>query len=57
MTGAVDRFRDYGRFLGALSMLAGPTSIAQKMAHLNRNLDLLFAYLRLTKNSVGNLQA
>lgn len=53
----MDRFRDYGRFLGALSMLAGPTSIAQKMAHLNRNLDLLFAYLRLTKNSVGNLKA
>lgn len=53
----MDRFRDYGRFLRALSMLAGPTSIAQKMAHLNPKLDLVFDYLRVTRDSVGNLKA
>jgi hypothetical protein len=32
-------------------------SIAQKMAHLNRNIRLVFDYLQMTRNSVGNAQA
>ena len=35
----------------------GKTSIAQEMAHLNRNIRLVFDYLRMTKNSVGNAKA
>jgi hypothetical protein len=35
----------------------GKTSIAKKMAHLNRNIRLVFDYLRMTRNSVGNVQA
>jgi predicted transposase YbfD/YdcC len=30
------------------------TSIAQKMSHLNRNMRLVFDYLRMTNNSIGN---
>jgi hypothetical protein len=30
------------------------TSIAQKMAHLNRNIRLVLDYLRMTNNSIGN---
>ena len=32
----------------------GKTSITQKMAQLNRNIRLVFDYLRMTRNSVGN---
>ena len=35
----------------------GKTSITQKMAHLNRNIRLVFDYLRMTRNSIGNAQA
>jgi hypothetical protein len=35
----------------------GKTSITQKMAHLNRNIRLVFDYLRMTKNSLGNAKA
>jgi predicted transposase YbfD/YdcC len=35
----------------------GKTSITQKMAHLNRNIRLVFDYLRMTRNSVGNANA
>lgn len=31
----------------------GKTSIAQKMSHLNRNIRLVFDYLRMTNNSTG----
>ena len=31
------------------------TSIAQKMSHLNRNMRLVFDYLRMTNNSIGNV--
>ena len=32
----------------------GNTSIAQKMSHLNRNIRLVFDYLRMTNNSTGH---
>jgi len=32
----------------------GKTSIAQKMAHLNRNIRSVFDYLRMTNNSTGH---
>lgn len=35
----------------------GKTSVTQKMAHLNRNIRLVFDYLRMTRNSVGNAKA
>jgi len=35
----------------------GKTSIAQKMAKLNRNTRLVFDYLRMTKNSTGQASA
>jgi hypothetical protein len=33
----------------------GKTSLAEKMRHLNRNIRLVFDYLRMTKNSTGHL--
>lgn len=33
----------------------GKTSIAEKMRHLNRNIRLVFDYLRMTKNSTGHV--
>jgi len=33
------------------------TSIAEKMAKLNRNTRLVFDYLRMTKNSIGKAGA
>jgi predicted transposase YbfD/YdcC len=48
----VTRLRRFA--LGILHQFAdGKTSIAQKMAHLNRNTRLVFDYLRMTKNSLG----
>jgi len=33
----------------------GKTSIAETMRHLNRNIRLVFDYLRMTKNSIGHV--
>lgn len=47
----VTRLRRFA--VGVLQMFAdGKKSIAEKMAHLNRNTRLVFDYLRMTKNSV-----
>jgi len=52
----VTRLRRFA--VGVLTLFSdGKTSIAQKMAKLNRNTRLVFDYLRMTKNSTGQASA
>lgn len=44
--------------VGILHHFSDPkTSIAETMRHLNRNMRLVFDYLRMTKNSIGHVSA
>jgi len=44
--------------VGVLNLVGNKkTSIAEKMAKLNRNTRLVFDYLRMTKNSIGKAGA
>jgi hypothetical protein len=46
----VSRLRRFA--VGVLNAFSdGNTSIAEKMRHLNRNIRLVFDYLRMTRNS------